>query len=156
MKKVFEQARVGPVKRFSGIQVITSPYGRRVRNGEVEFHPGIDLRSVRFNRGKGYVNQWQLQDILAVEEMEILKYYISKRGNFIINAKGTNSDYEFEYIHVVPNSKARIRGAVFEKGEVIGKTRVRPGFDTHLHFGVLHVGQRINPEDYLKGQKRMK
>ncbi len=135
----------GPIKRFSGKQVVTSPYGPRWGR----FHRGVDLRSMRFLPGKGFVKQWRLQDVVATEDCEVLRYGTDDFGNDYIVLQGDY--YQLKYIHVDLLEEVKALGKILKAGEKIGKTQLKGSSQAHhLHFEVWRDLIPINPVIYFE------
>ena len=143
-----------PVKRMNS-QVITTPYGTRIINGKENFHNGIDLRSVRFEPGMGFVKQWGLQDIQATEESEVLRFGTDKKGNDFLVVKPLISNYiEIKYIHVTLEKFVQRKGMILNAGDKIGNTQIKGSSPAHhLHFEIWAEaggsGIPINPLIYF-------
>lgn len=124
--------------------IIVSKYGKRTRNGEEEFHPGIDIRVVD--------KKWVQYPILAPEKMVIRKVIFDKKwGHAIFAVTGEDNELgieEFRFLHIKPNGDC-VEGAPFDEGAEIGMPE--SGFvDLHLHFECRVRGNPIDPEKYLK------
>jgi hypothetical protein len=147
---------VPPVRRGSGTMVITSPYTySRYRNGRIEKHLAVDLRTVRFNVDKGYVRQWGLQDIVATEYSRILRIGTDRSNNdFIIIQPLYNNHYdEIGYVHVDVMLEKKPGDLLFP-GEFIGKSQIKgSSIRHHLHFFITHNGEPINPCVYFYENK---
>jgi len=144
---------VGPIKRMSGVQVITSPYGMRTLEGIARMHRGIDLRCVRFLPGMGYVPQWANQDVIATEESVVERCGRDSYGNgYVVLKPLENIEYkELKYIHI--NHFLRV-GQPLTKGTKIGKCIIGGSSKAiHLHFETwASHGNKIthvNPTIYL-------
>jgi len=141
---------MSPVKRYSGVQVITSSFGEK--RGKRKKHKGMDLRSRRFLRETGYVKQWFLQDIVATERCKIKRFGVDKLGNeYIVLTPMINRDfYELKYIHVTLRAEVMFRGKTLEAGDRIGKTQVKGSSRAHhLHFEVWENKIPVNPLEYF-------
>lgn len=120
--------------------VVTSKYGMRTHptTGVYKLHNGVDVV------GEGHT----LADITAHTE-GIVEYagYNSTIGNHV-NIRLFNGDM-MQYNHMT--SALRVKtGDTVTQGQVIG-TMGSTGYSTgaHLHFGIQHEGQWIDPEPYL-------
>ena len=141
-----------PVRRMSGIQIITSPFGmRKLKGKRAKMHNGVDLRSVRFLKGTGYVPQWGLQSIVATELCSVARIGTDRKGNDYIVVKPlyTKSIREIKYIHVIVSKKIK-RGDILRTGDYIGKTQIKGSSKNHhLHFEVWRK-RAINPLEYFE------
>jgi hypothetical protein len=143
---------VAPVQRMSGKMVITSGFGVRTRNGKKENHNAVDLRSIRFLSGKGYVPQWCKQKIVATENCEVIESGRDKYGNGYITVRPIVSTWltQIRYVHVkliqdFPKSTFLIAGEHLGYTEIAGNS-----FAHHLHFSTLtNLRGYTNPLDYF-------
>lgn len=122
---------------------VTSPYGKRTRNGKEEFHPGIDIRVVD--------EKWKVYPILAPEDVTITRVFLDKQWGHAIYAKLENDNDvgvdEFRFWHVKPDDGCVI-GAEIKAGEIIGIPE--SGYvSLHLHFECRSGGKTIDPILYL-------
>ena len=135
--------------------IITSPFGKRTRNGIKEFHPGIDIRV--YNKSID-PEAHTILPIIAPEKISItdIKFHESwghyiKAVPFEPNPLGI---IEFRFWHITPSCNP---GDIKEKDEIIGKPE--SGYVAlHLHFET-RIDYRgttpIDPIEYLqsRGQK---
>jgi hypothetical protein len=137
---------------------VTSPYGERVLEIGGEkikgFHYGIDLKSVITNikcaaRGKVIA---VVSNIKASQTKDFIAKGIMSSGNYVRVQHGKG--YVTSYRHLAEGSVAVQVGDVIEKGTVLGKMG-STGFSTgsHLHFDLEINGTRVDPLQYLTGQK---
>lgn len=123
---------------------ITSPYGDRVRDGNKEFHPGVDIRVVD--------KKWAPKPILAPEKMVISRIvYDPKWGHAIYAKTGAENDLgidEFRFWHITPNKGCTEKSPI-DEGEIIGFPE--SGYVAlHLHFECRASGKTIDPLEYFK------
>lgn len=139
-----------PVRRKPDKMVITSPFGMRVLNGKKRLHRGIDLRTIRFLKGKGYVPQWSLQKIQATEKSMVLRFGTDGKGNDFIVLRPLESNFdELKFIHVTLNDFVKEKGMILEAGDPIGKTQVKGTSKAHhLHFETWQKNKdKLKPVD---------
>ena len=136
----------GPIRRISNMMVVTSPYGPRGH----KFHKGVDLRSIRFLPGKGFVPQWSLQDVIATEESKVLRSGADGYGNGFLIVKPLSQisiqhNYtELKYIHItIPDFRI---GDILLPGDYIGKTTLDGNSKAH------HVHWETWKEDSVQGK----
>jgi murein DD-endopeptidase MepM/ murein hydrolase activator NlpD len=122
-----------PIRRKT--QVITEKFGAVRPYG---LHQGVDLRSRRWEKGKGYVEQWALQDVIVDGVSEVLRFGTDPRDNDFIVLRPLDTPYdELKYIHVTLNKEVKEKNKILEPGDVIGKTQVKGSSrGHHLHFEV--------------------
>ena len=131
-------------------EVVTSPFGWRVRNGVTEFHYGDDfinqaghknLFSVVAGRviGEGFEDK-----VPGHPEIPRRGYYLQVRFNFI-----DGRTWDGEYNHMKKRSSFRIGNGILPAvviGE-IGQTGTATG--DHLHFMVVADGRYREPSLWL-------
>lgn len=136
-----------PVKDYK----ITSPYGKRILNGEEEFHDGIDFVSrideIVFAIADGVV----CHDVDFYEEK---KRWTDKRhsaGNYVIVKHVIEGNlYYVRYFHLSENFC--YQGQKVEKGEPLGiYADVGRSFGAHLHLDTYsYKWEKIDPSFLLK------
>jgi hypothetical protein len=137
---------------------VTSPYGERVLEIGGEkikgFHYGIDLKSVITNiksaaRGKVIA---VVSNIKASQTKDFIAKGVMSSGNYVRVQHGKG--HVTSYRHLAEGSVSVQVGDVIEKGTVLGKMG-STGFSTgnHLHFDIEINGTRVDPLQYLTGQK---
>ena len=126
-------------------QVITSDYGERYRNGKMEDHRGIDLRT--YNRIRRAFD-W----IIAPEDLLVTKVGVNGWGDYmyaeIVNDSAVWKRLYFMHVDFVD---AIVEGTIIEAGERIGKSQLK-GWNTshHLHFGAYDTFGVRDPKEYLE------
>lgn len=137
---------------------VTSPYGERVLEigGEKikQFHKGIDLKSVITNikcAGRGKVIA-VVSNIKASQTKDFIARNVMSSGNYVRVQHGKG--YVTSYRHLAEGTVSVQVGDVIEKGTVLGKMG-STGFSTgnHLHFDIEINGTRVDPLEYITGQK---
>ena len=146
-----------PVKRKT--QVVTSPFGERTRHGVTKMHRGVDLRTVRFPKESGYLPLWSLQDIVFPERCMVLrKWFDVWGGGIAVRPLETIRFSELKFIHIDIEDYIEVK-AIYEKGEVIGKSMLtKKNTQHHLHFEVHQVldderNVPVNPTLYFDLKK---
>lgn len=142
---------VAPVRRMSGVMVITSGYGTRTRNGKKEIHNALDLRSVRFLPGGGYVPQRCKQKIVVTENCEVIMSGRDKYGNGYITVRPIVSKWltQIRYVHVKLIGQFNAGDFLFA-GEHLGYTEIAGNSASHhLHFATLTFRGYADPIDYF-------
>ena len=123
------------------IQKITSPFGRRTRDGITEDHKGVDLRSWNLLKMKR-------QAVIFPERCKVLRIWTDTNGGGIAY-KGLESDLEFKSIHIKVDKENITVGGTYEAGEIIGYSMAVNGMGEHEHFEVLQEGKHIDPTIYF-------
>lgn len=137
-----------PVKK----QLITSPYGPRVLNGQKNFHDGID-----------FISKTNSRDVFSIADGECTfdfdNYDDRKRwtdrqhsaGNMvIIKSKIDGVDYYIRYLHLKENNLTN--GQKIKEGDKIGEyADVGYSFGAHLHLDMYDMAwKKIDPTPVIK------
>jgi len=134
------------IKRLPNIQVITDRFGSPRHYGS---HRGVDLRSVRFLKGTGYVKQWALQQVITPESCIVDRFGTDNSGNKFVVVRPFETNFtELKFIHV--NFKELQEEQVLIKHEFIGYTEIGGTSKAHhLHFEVWKRNIAIDPVVYF-------
>jgi len=129
---------------------ITSPYGRRLLNGQWTGHCGIDLV------GTNNENDSLLDYITAhtdgkiIEAVKNVEGFIAggSYGNYVIIEH--QNGYKTLYAHMEYNSITVNVGDIVKQGQVIGYMgKTGTAYGGHLHFEVRLNDKIINPTVYI-------
>lgn len=131
-----------PVK--SDPLIITSPFGSRIDNGKKIFHPGVDLRTVNKQTG-------QFLDIIAPENIEVLRNGIDGYGNYFLVGRPEESPFkELKFIHLDEKCLSFNKDEHIQKGSFLGHSRIGGNSKLHhLHFEVW-AEEAIDPVKYFE------
>lgn len=117
---------------------ISSPFGYRINpfSGQRTFHAAIDIV---VNRGT---------PVKATREGKVADTgYNAVFGNYVIIRH--SDGYQSLYAHL--DHVLTHKGASVNQGEVIGRSgNTGQSTGPHLHFGVFHNGQAVDPRKYVK------
>ena len=132
------------------IQVITSDYGPRWRNGKKEYHNGIDLRT--YNRISNLFN-W----ITAPEDMILKEIDCDRWGDYAkfkpLESHSWCDLLIFYHVSFTKLIKSLDIGTAIEQGESLGKSQIK-GLNTshHLHFACKFNNIYFDPKVYFKNR----
>jgi len=132
---------------------IVSPFGMRVRNGQEEFHPGVDLRVYDRNIDPGATN---ILPIESPEKMKITAINLSTKWGHEILAEVSEKNplgiIQFCFWHIKPIEGICEVGAELDEGTIFA-TPESGYVDLHLHFQT-NIDYRgftaIDPTKYFK------
>lgn len=123
-----------------GFSTISSPYGWRVLEGKSQFHNGVDIAK------PGVYGSY----IVAAADGKVVYSKLSKSaGEWIYIDHGNG--FITEYMHGIKGSRQVFAGDKVKKGQRIMRVN-STGYSTgnHLHFGMKHNGEYVNPLDHVK------
>ncbi len=122
---------------------VTSPYGWRILNGQKQFHPGWDLRTIWPRKEyDGLIRAHESLVIMRIEDYGGYKY---------IDASGASGLF-YRFGHVEPVTDLRenqeiVRGYYFSRAGLFATTSL------HLHFEVHHVDpayrKGVDPSEFF-------
>lgn len=120
--------------------IITCPFGPRVHpvTGKYSSHNGVDVV------GAGYTLA-----LITAHTGGIVEYagYNSVLG-YHVNIGLANGDM-MQYCHMLSSLQVKV-GDIVQQGQVIGNMgSTGSSTGAHLHFGIQHNGEWIDPEPYL-------
>lgn len=121
--------------------VVTSPFGMRVNpvSGIYKLHAGVDVV------GSGYT----LAYITAHTGGRVEKSQYNSSLGYYVDIRLSNGD-KMRYCHMTSALQVSA-GDTVEHGQILGfmgSTGNSTG--AHLHFGIMHNGEWIDPEPYLR------
>jgi len=137
-----------PVRKITTL--VTSNYGKRIRNRRIEYHNGVDLRTVKITSSRE-----ELQKIVVTEDCTIIDKGVDKLGNTYLRLRPLVSYWLTEIIYVhVDLSDIRFIGHSARRlsaGTALGYSELG-GNSTghHLHFSIKNFRGYANPiHDYF-------